>query len=130
MSDSGSRETADTVEMPAITDDDADAYAGPACGTPEAITHLWASYHVGDMLHISRGRYCCARHIPKRAEIIPDIGELASIVMLDGWLMTNVKADGQVDTYVNSEDEPGADPWWPNDNAIMHLGATFSPPLP
>jgi hypothetical protein len=120
----------DTTEIPAIVDDDDDADAGPVCGTSEAITHLYVAYMLDDLMRIVRGRYCCVRHIPDDATVLPDLGELVSIVVIDGRLMTTVKADGDVEIIVNMDDEPGVDPTWPNDNAILRLGMRFDPPLP
>ena len=120
----------DTVEMDPITDTDLDADAGPACGTPEAIVHLYVAYRLGEMTHINRGRYCCARHVPDVTSMYPEIGELERIIMLDGVAMTTVEPDGRVYVAVNLGDEPGTDPGWLNESATLCLGAPFAPPLP
>ena len=123
------RQPDDTVEIPAVAGAVADAVAdgddGVPCGAPEAITTIWVSYRFKGLLHIDRGRYCCARHIPAETQHMPADAELIDVVIQDGLVQTTVRADGTTTILVNLDYMVGQTatfpPTWPNSRNVAEL---------
>jgi hypothetical protein len=122
---SESRESDDTVEIPAFIEAAADD-DGPPCGAPEAVTRIWVGYMLDGMRHIEYGMYCCARHVPSDAQHLPRGVELADVVIQDGICQTSVMADGTTTVLVNLDYMIGHPetfrPTWPNSRNAVELG--------
>jgi hypothetical protein len=80
------RELDDTVEIPAIEDDN----EGPLCGTPGARTLIRVVYVIGSTLYHEGSHHCCHNHIPDVDDLIPDEADLLRIAIADLYTVTVV----------------------------------------
>jgi len=90
----------DTVEFPAITDDDDED--GPACGTLEAGTRMLVCFTSDGRLQFAERRACCYRHIPRPVDVLPSDAELHEVVIEDARTRTAVRDDGPLQITVLS----------------------------
>jgi hypothetical protein len=66
---------------------------GPACGSLDASTFLMVVYSDEDGIHSAEEWYCCHRHIPHPADVLPAGAEVIEVVIADARY-TTVAMDG------------------------------------
>jgi hypothetical protein len=93
----------DTVEFPAITDDDDDG-DGPACGTAAALVYFLATFNDATGVRFLERHCCCFRHVPRPADVLPRDAQLIEVVVQDSWTRTVVR-NGQAEITVSGSDE-------------------------
>jgi hypothetical protein len=66
---------------------------GPACGSPDASTFLMVVYSDDGGIHFAEDWYCCHRHVPHPADVLPAGAEVIEVVIADARY-TTVAMDG------------------------------------
>jgi hypothetical protein len=66
---------------------------GPACGSEEASTYLLAVYLDDEGIHFIDQWYCCHRHVPHPAGLIPEGAQIIETVIADARY-TTIAGDG------------------------------------
>ncbi|SRR6266567_3758200 len=73
----------DTLEFPAIGDDE-----GPGCGTPEAAARFLVVFTEERGVQFAEHDCCCYRHVPHPVQVLPEGAELLEVVIQDAQLKT------------------------------------------
>ena len=68
---------------------------GPACGSFDASTFVMAVYYDDNGIRFFERWYCCHRHVPPPAEVLPEGAKLIEVVVADA-LNTTVASAGTV----------------------------------
>jgi hypothetical protein len=77
---------------------------GPACGSLDASTFLMLVYSDESGIHFFEQWYCCHRHLPHPAELVPQDAKLIETIIADARY-TTIAGDGSAKGTMTFESE-------------------------
>jgi hypothetical protein len=104
QSKSGPRDAGRSRERTVIVIED-----GPACGARDASTFLMLVYSDQSGIHFFEKWYCCHRHVPHPADLLPEDAEVIETVIADARC-TTIAGDGSAKSTMTFVSE-GPEAW-------------------